>query len=124
MRKYVTIHFYRYDYNIDKAYTERVIQDVEAAIERNRAESEDPNTTPQKRERLKPKMAELLKIDMKNTIAVGDYNNDVSMIKAAGKGFAVENAVPEAKAVAKYITVNNNEHAICSIIEGFDREKY
>ncbi len=70
------------------------------------------------------KMAELLKIDMKNTIAVGDYNNDVSMIKVAGKGFAVENAVPEAKAVAKYITVNNNEHAICSIIEGFDREKY
>lgn len=61
LRKYITIHFYRYDYNIDKEYTENVIHEVEAAIERNRAESEDPNTTPQKRERLKPKMAELLK---------------------------------------------------------------
>lgn len=67
------------------------------------------------------KMAELLNIDMKNTIAVGDYNNDVSMIKAAGVGFAVANAVPEAKAVADYITVSNEEHAIAAIIDGLDK---
>ena len=70
------------------------------------------------------KLAELLKIDMCKTVAVGDYNNDVSMIKAAGIGFAVENAVPEAKAVADYITVNNNENAIAAIIEGLDKGMY
>lgn len=61
LRKYITIHFYSYNYDIDKEYTEKVIADVKANIEKNRAESENPETTPQKRERLKPKMAELEK---------------------------------------------------------------
>ena len=70
------------------------------------------------------KMAELLNIDIRKTIAVGDYDNDVSMIKAAGTGFAVANAVPEAKAVANHITVSNDEHAIATIIEGIDKGMY
>lgn len=70
------------------------------------------------------KMAKLLGIDIGKTIAVGDYYNDVSMIKNAGIGFAVANAVDDAKTVADYITVNNNEHAIAKIIEGLDRGIY
>jgi len=62
-------------------------------------------------------LASLLNIDMKNTVAVGDYNNDITMVKAAGTGYAVANAVPELKAVADKITVSNNEHAIARIIE-------
>lgn len=67
------------------------------------------------------KMAELLNIDIIKTIAVGDYNNDISMLKAAGTGFAVENAVPEVKAVADHITVSNNKHAIARIIDKLDK---
>jgi len=67
------------------------------------------------------KMAELLGIDPAKTIAVGDYNNDISMIRQAKLGFAVANAVSEAKAVADHITVGNNEHAIAAIIDGLDR---
>ena len=70
------------------------------------------------------KMAQLLGIEMKNTVAVGDYNNDISMIRAAGRGFAVANAVPEAKEAADYITVSNNEHAIAAIIDGLDQNKF
>ena len=70
------------------------------------------------------KMTELLSINPQKTIAVGDYNNDVSMLKTAYLSFAVSNAVPEAKAAAKYITVSNNEHAIARIIEGIDRGEY
>lgn len=70
------------------------------------------------------KMAALLDVDIHNTIAVGDYNNDVSMVKAAGIGFAVENAVDEVKAAADYVTVSNNSHAISAIIEGLDRGTY
>ena len=66
------------------------------------------------------KLAELLNIDPNKTIAVGDYNNDISMIKAAKTGFAVENAVEEAKAAADYITVSNNNHAIAAIIDALD----
>ena len=67
-------------------------------------------------------LAKYLGVDVKNTVAVGDYNNDISMIKAAGIGYAVENAIPEAKAVADRITVKNTEHAIARIIEDLDRE--
>ena len=70
------------------------------------------------------KMAELLNVDPQKTIAVGDYNNDVSMVKAAGMGFAVANAVDEVKQVADYITVSNNEHAIAAIIEGIENGKF
>ena len=66
------------------------------------------------------KLAELLKIDIKKTIAVGDYDNDVSMIKAAGIGFAVANAVDKAKEAADYITVSNEENAIAAIIYALD----
>lgn len=70
------------------------------------------------------KMAELLSVSMEKTIAVGDYNNDISMIKRAGLGFAVANAVDEVKAVADYITSSNNEHAIAVIIDNLDRGVY
>ena len=62
------------------------------------------------------KMAELLNIPMENTIAVGDYDNDVSMLQAAGSSYAVANAVDKAKAVADFVTVSNDEHAIAAII--------
>lgn len=68
------------------------------------------------------KLAELLEIDVEKTVAVGDYNNDVSMLERAGMSFAVSNAVEEAKAVADHVLrVSNNEHAIAHIIDGLDR---
>ena len=66
------------------------------------------------------KMAEILHVDMAKTIAVGDYYNDISMIQAAGTGIAVSNAVDEAKQVADWITVGNNENAIAAIVEKYD----
>ena len=66
------------------------------------------------------KLAELLGVDPRRTIAVGDYNNDVSMIRAAGLGIAVANACEEAKQAAKHITVSNDEDAIAKIIEDLD----
>ena len=62
------------------------------------------------------KMAELLGLDMSKTVAVGDFENDVSMIKAAGIGYAVANAKDCAKAAADRVTVSNDEHAIAAII--------
>ena len=62
------------------------------------------------------KLADLLGIDRKRTIAIGDNDNDASMIKNAGIGIAVSNASPAAKAVADIITVSNEEHAIAKLI--------
>ena len=67
------------------------------------------------------KLCEYLNIDKKNTVAIGDYNNDVSMIKEAGIGVAVANACEEALNAADYVTVSNEEHAIARVI--FNLEK-
>ena len=70
-----------------------------------------------------PRLAEHLGIDMRKTIAVGDYNNDVSMLLSAGVGIAVANATPEAKAAADYHTVSNDESAIAKIISDIENKK-
>jgi len=62
------------------------------------------------------KLSEHLKIDVSKTVAVGDYNNDVPMLLAAGLGVAVGNACQAAKAAADLITVTNEEDAIAKII--------
>ena len=67
-----------------------------------------------------PKLAEHLGVDMRRTVAVGDYNNDLGMIRAAGMGIAVANAVEEVKAIADHITVSNEEHAIAKIISDIE----
>ena len=43
------------------------------------------------------KLAELLHVDIKDTIAIGDNFNDLSMIKVAGLGVGVQNTVEEMK---------------------------
>lgn len=68
------------------------------------------------------KMAELLSIKQRNVIAVGDYDNDVSMLRAAGTGYAVVNACPAAKAAADRMTVSCEEHAIAAIVSCLERE--
>lgn len=62
------------------------------------------------------KLCEKTNIDINRTIAIGDYNNDIGMIKAAGIGVAVGNAVDELKAVADIITNSNDDNAIARII--------
>lgn len=70
------------------------------------------------------KLAEFLGIDGSRTVAVGDYDNDVTMLEAAGIGIAVANASPKAKAAARFITVSNEEHAIARIIRDIEDGVY
>ncbi|MBR2616434.1 MAG: Cof-type HAD-IIB family hydrolase [Clostridia bacterium] len=70
------------------------------------------------------RLAALLGIKKENTVAAGDYYNDVSMLRAAGVGFAVAGAVEEARRAADHITVGNDENAIAAIIDGLDRGVY
>ena len=66
------------------------------------------------------RFCELMDIPVRNAIAAGDEGNDLSMIKAAGVGCAVANAQEEVKAVADYVTQNDNNHsAIAEIVERF-----
>lgn len=51
-----------------------------------------------------------LGISIENSIAVGDAENDLSMIQAAGVGVCMANGSDTVKAAADYITGNDNNH--------------
>ncbi|MHA6249582.1 Cof-type HAD-IIB family hydrolase [Pontibacter sp. CAU 1760] len=56
-------------------------------------------------------------IQMEETMAFGDNYNDIDMLKAVGKGIAVENAREEVKAVADEITRRSTEDGVAIAIE-------
>ena len=70
------------------------------------------------------KLCEHLGIDINKTIAVGDYNNDISMFRAAKVGVAVANACEDAKKAADVITVSNEEHAIAKVISDLENKMF
>jgi len=54
-------------------------------------------------------LQEALGIKSEETMVFGDYNNDVEMLKLAHFSYAMENAHPNVKNVAKFKTKSNNE---------------
>ena len=54
-------------------------------------------------------LCERLQIPLEKTAAFGDDINDISFLKAAGKGIAMENAVEAVKQIADAVTIRNNE---------------
>lgn len=50
--------------------------------------------------------------DFSNLMAFGDEENDLEMIQAAGIGVAMENAIPQVKAVAQAVTKNNDADGV------------
>ncbi|MCR5452731.1 MAG: Cof-type HAD-IIB family hydrolase [Lachnospiraceae bacterium] len=65
-------------------------------------------------------LAKYLNMDIKDTIAVGDERNDLSMIKAAGLGCAMKNAHPDVKEVADYITTKDMNHSgVAEVVDKF-----
>ena len=53
-------------------------------------------------------------------IAFGDGYNDLSMLKLAGMGVAMENAAPEVRAEADYVTLTNEEDGVAAALEHFN----
>ncbi len=70
------------------------------------------------------KLTECLGCDMNKTVAVGDFDNDVGMLKAARYGIAVANCSERARDAADYVTVSNEEHALARVIRDIESGKY
>lgn len=60
-----------------------------------------------------------LGIGRQEILACGDGYNDISMIEFAGLGVAMDNAQPEVKAKADYITLSNEEDGVAHVINRF-----
>lgn len=62
-------------------------------------------------------LADVLGIDRENTIAFGDGLNDITMLRAAGTGIAMDNGCDEAKEAADLITEDCDSDGVAAGIE-------
>ena len=62
-------------------------------------------------------LCKYLNIDASEVMAIGDEENDYSMLEFAGYKIAMGNANPKLKAIATHITDTNNEDGVGKIVE-------
>ncbi len=65
------------------------------------------------------KLCDYLGCTMENVMTFGDGLNDITMLQMAGLSVAMENADPEVKAAAKYVTGTNDESGVAQAIHRF-----
>lgn len=63
------------------------------------------------------KLGEMLRIGMDEMLAFGDDENDCDILKNAGKGIAVANAIPMIKEIADDVAGSNDEDGVAKYIE-------
>ena len=66
------------------------------------------------------KVCDYLHVPIQDTIAFGDGRNDLEMLETVGTGVAMDNAVPEAKAVADEICPDVNDDGITTWLKERD----
>lgn len=64
-------------------------------------------------------IAEYMGIDVSETMAFGDGGNDMSMLRAAGTGVAMGNAIDTVKSHADYVTTSVDEDGIANALLHF-----
>lgn len=64
-------------------------------------------------------IAEKYGVPLEKTIAVGDNQNDLSMLQTAGKGFAVANAEESLRGEVEFFPLTNDENAVEEIIKKY-----
>lgn len=64
-------------------------------------------------------LCEKLQIPLSRVCAFGDNGNDVEMIRRAGLGVAVENAIPEARMAADHVAGSNDGEGVAEFIETY-----
>lgn len=65
------------------------------------------------------KLAEILGVNPDATMAIGDTENDLAIIEAAGIGVAMGNATDAVKTRADYVTTTNTKDGVAAAIEHF-----
>jgi hydroxymethylpyrimidine pyrophosphatase-like HAD family hydrolase len=59
----------------------------------------------------------LYNINESETMVFGDYNNDIEMLKLGHYSYAMDNAHPNVKTIANYLTKSNNEKGVEIVIK-------
>ncbi|MCB0469699.1 MAG: HAD hydrolase family protein, partial [Flavobacteriaceae bacterium] len=64
-----------------------------------------------------------LNVSEEETMVFGDYNNDLEMLSLAYYSFAMENAHPNVKNTARFVTKSNDEEGVETILQQLIKEK-
>ena len=62
-------------------------------------------------------LCDLLKIDLSETVAIGDADNDKEILQTAGLSVAMGNASDEIKKLADFVTLDNDSDGVATAIE-------
>jgi len=62
-------------------------------------------------------IADYFNIPIEDTIAIGNDYNDIPMLKEAGLGICVDNALDEVKKYCDYITLSNDADGVADVLE-------
>ena len=76
-------------------------------------------TISQARSSISGRVLEATGILPEETLGIGDHLNDIEMIQSAGIGVAMANALPEALAVADWVTTSVYENGVAVAIKRF-----
>ncbi|WP_342256819.1 HAD family hydrolase [Spiroplasma endosymbiont of Poecilobothrus nobilitatus] len=60
-----------------------------------------------------------IRIDISQTYSFGDSYNDLELIRQAGVGIAVSNAIDELKTMANEVTLSNRENGPAKYLQQF-----
>lgn len=109
-------------FTMDLALRERLIAELtekfpEAAVSSSASCNIEINAVAAQKGKALRQLADLLGVDMSRTVAFGDGMNDVSMLKAAGIGFAMGDAWPEALAAGDRVTAGCDEDGVAVALE-------
>ena len=63
------------------------------------------------------RLCERLGIAPEETVAIGDGENDIPMLRAAGFGVAMQSAGEKVRAAADYVTLINDENGVAAVLE-------
>ena len=64
-------------------------------------------------------LANYLGIPIEETMAIGDTENDLEILKTAGISVAMGNSIEDIKKLADYVTLTNEEDGVAHAIEHF-----
>lgn len=70
------------------------------------------------------KLCEYLKIDLKDSVAIGDSYNDITMFEVVGHSVAMGNAPEDIKKIVDEVTDTNNEDGVAKFLENLNKEVF
>lgn len=110
-----------YDVDIEKikCAKEELLKNEELEVVSSRMDNFEVMSKGTSKGRAVEVLAGFYNIKQEEIMCIGDNENDISMIKYAGMGVAMENGEDFVKKIANYVTVSNDEDGVAKAIEKF-----